>query len=105
METLGRRHEATLKKLVQHQRTINTDDESPYFEGELDLPDQGILDRELHEITEDPSRNPFMSLNLECIGVACVSERLVRTQQATHLIATKAQRLIICLCRNLSCCL
>lgn len=76
METLGRRHEATLKKLVQYQRTISTDDESPYFEEELDLPDQGILGRELHEITEDPSRNPLMSLNLECIGVACVSERL-----------------------------
>lgn len=46
MGALGRRHEATLKKLVQHQRTINTDDESPCFEEELDLRDQGILDRE-----------------------------------------------------------
>lgn len=76
------RHHATLRRLVHHQRTVNIDYESPYFEEEFDLPDLEITGRDMRQIREDPSKNPLARLNLECIGLACIPERLVRTRDS-----------------------
>jgi hypothetical protein len=73
-------HHATLKRLVHHQRTVNLDDESPYFEEMKDLPDLAILSEEIREIKGDPSQNPLARLDLDFIGLCCIPERLVRTE-------------------------
>jgi len=89
--------QATLKMFVHHQRMVNLNDSSPYFEEELDLPDLGIIlplaedlgglspeDREIlleleatRPMGQDPSNNPLASLSLDFIGLCCVPERLV----------------------------
>ncbi|RFU79798.1 aaa family atpase [Trichoderma arundinaceum] len=69
-------HHASLKRLVHHQRIINTDEASPYFEEEHDLPDLSIRGHDLRRISEDPSLNPLAKLDLEFIGLSCVPERL-----------------------------
>ncbi|RYO86791.1 hypothetical protein DL764_008959 [Monosporascus ibericus] len=74
-------HRATLKKFVYHQRIVrivDLDEESPYFE-EHDLPNLAIIGPQMRQIKEDPSQNPLARLDLECIGLACVPDRLSRS--------------------------
>ncbi|RYP74318.1 hypothetical protein DL770_007628 [Monosporascus sp. CRB-9-2] len=71
-------HRATLKKFVYHQRIVNVDEGFPDLEEE-DLPDLAIRGRRMRQIKEDPSQNPLARLDLECIGLACVPDRLSRS--------------------------
>ncbi|KAF5688000.1 f-box-like domain-containing protein [Fusarium denticulatum] len=66
----------TLKRLVSHQRRINTNEDSPHFEKPCDMPDLGIFGRSMCRIKEDPSQNPLTKLDLEFIGLACIPKRL-----------------------------
>ncbi|KAM5357024.1 hypothetical protein ACJZ2D_016690 [Fusarium nematophilum] len=72
---VARRH-PTLKRFVGHQRTINTDEDSPHFEKPCDVPDLAIFGPQMRRIKEDPSQNPLAKLDLEFIGLACMPERL-----------------------------
>ncbi|RSL48004.1 hypothetical protein CEP51_015698 [Fusarium floridanum] len=80
---VARRH-SQLKRFVGHQRTINTDENSPNFEKPCDLPDLAIFGRDMRRIEEDPSQNPLAKLDLEFIGLACIPERLVSTRRPHH---------------------
>jgi hypothetical protein len=74
---IARRH-ATLKRFVHHQRTVDLDEDSPYFEEEIDLPNLAIRDLDI-----DPNENPLSSLDLEFVGLACVPELLVSGSKST----------------------
>ncbi|KAK7755480.1 hypothetical protein SLS62_002410 [Diatrype stigma] len=69
-------HRETLRKLADHQRTVNTDEDSPAFERDEDVPDLGIFGRQLRRIKKDPSQNPLARLDLECLGLPCLPECL-----------------------------
>jgi hypothetical protein len=73
-------HQATLKKFAHHQMTVEPDEQFPRFERPRDLPDLGLLPRELRRLKEDPSQSPLATLDLEFLGLCCVPERLVRTR-------------------------
>ncbi|KAF5624740.1 AAA family [Fusarium sp. NRRL 25303] len=66
----------TLKRFIDHQRMVNTNEDSPHFEKPCDLPDLGIVGRSMRRIKEDPSQNPLTKLGLEFIGLACIPKRL-----------------------------
>ncbi|PNP60807.1 hypothetical protein FNYG_14427 [Fusarium nygamai] len=66
----------SLKRFVDHQRMINTDEDSPHFEKPCDVPDLGIFGRSMRRIKEDPSQNPLAKLDLEFIGLPCIPRRL-----------------------------
>lgn len=65
-------HRETLRKFADHQRTI-----SPTPDMGQDIPDLGIPGRQIRRIKENPSQNPLARLDLECIGLPCMPERLV----------------------------
>jgi hypothetical protein len=68
----------TLRRFVHHQRTVDTDEESPNFEQEEDLPDMALFGRDVRLLREDSLRNnPLARLDLECIGLCCLPGRLV----------------------------
>ncbi|KAF4501071.1 AAA family ATPase [Fusarium agapanthi] len=66
----------TLKSFVGHQRMINTDQDSPYFEKPCDVQDLAISGPSMSRIKEDPSQNPLAKLDLEFIGLACIPSLL-----------------------------
>ncbi|KAK7928614.1 hypothetical protein PG985_005612 [Apiospora marii] len=70
------RHQASLRNLVYHQRIVGIDEESPFFEEEHDLDDLAIFGRQMRLIKEDCSQNPLADLDLECLGLSCIPERL-----------------------------
>ncbi|KAJ9139228.1 F-box domain-containing protein [Coniochaeta hoffmannii] len=77
-KTIARCH-PTLRRLVHHQRTINTDWEDPNFEEEVDLDDLAIFGREGRIMKEDPLRNnPLARLDLDCIGLCCRPNRRLK---------------------------
>lgn len=69
-------HRATLRRFVHHQRSIHTDQGSHLFGEPQDLPDLSFCD--IADLGEDPSQNPLGDLDLECVGLCCVCEFLVR---------------------------
>jgi hypothetical protein len=72
-------HKSTLRAFAHHQRGMNEDEDSHYFEEECDLPDLSLslFDEEIAEWTKDPSQHPFNELNLEFPGLCCVPVLLV----------------------------
>ncbi|KAH8900342.1 hypothetical protein GQ53DRAFT_862345, partial [Thozetella sp. PMI_491] len=65
-----RRHQATLKQFMYHQRAMNMDSQSIHFEQEMDQPDLGIGIEGIEDYFYDED-NPLWGLNLESIGLAC----------------------------------
>jgi hypothetical protein len=65
-------HKSTLRKFVHHQRTIDDN-----LERECDPPDLSLLPEDFANLVRDQSQNPFGGLDLECIGLCCVSQHLV----------------------------
>ncbi|PVH91917.1 hypothetical protein DM02DRAFT_635787 [Periconia macrospinosa] len=71
-------HKSTLKAFAHHQRNINLDEDSPYFEEECDNPDLSLtlVDKEMAEWTRIPSQQPLTGLDLEFLGLCCDPELL-----------------------------
>ncbi|KAF5537201.1 hypothetical protein FNAPI_11487 [Fusarium napiforme] len=65
-----------LKRFVGHQRMINSNEVSPYFERPCDVLDLGISGHSMRRIKEDHSQNPLAKLDLEFIGLPCIPKRL-----------------------------
>ncbi|KMP10264.1 hypothetical protein CIRG_09945 [Coccidioides immitis RMSCC 2394] len=59
------KHGATLKRFIHHQRTVNIDDELVYFEEECNLPDLLFGPEGINQLSQDPSWNLLVSLDLE----------------------------------------
>lgn len=70
-------HRDTLRRYVQHER-IYTGMDGPIWPCELDSPRLGMPNARFRTMQEDVSSNRLGSLNLECIGLACTPERMVR---------------------------
>jgi len=77
-----RRH-PTLRRFVHHQRRVTNDEEAFEFEVEHDIDDLSLYGCDVRIMREDPSRNNRLArLNLECIGLCCLPERLVSINSA-----------------------
>ena len=70
-------HKSTLTRFVCRQRTVNLDENSPYFEEEMDLLDLSLLPEDRAELDQSELHHPFAALNLECIGLGCAPQLLV----------------------------
>ncbi|EAS27240.3 uncharacterized protein CIMG_10442 [Coccidioides immitis RS] len=70
------KHGATLKRFIHHQRTVNIDDELVYFEEECNLPDLLFGPEGINQLSQDPSWNLLVSLDLECLGMCCIPSYL-----------------------------
>jgi hypothetical protein len=74
-------HKASLKLFAHHQRVIDLEEDSPFFEKESDLPDLSlsIFEEEIIQCPGSPSRNPLGELDLEFLGLCCHPKLLVLT--------------------------
>jgi len=70
-------HKSTLTRFICHQRTVDLNENSPYFEEEMDLLDLSLLPEDSAELDQSESHHPFAALNLECIGLGCAPQLLV----------------------------
>ncbi len=70
-------HKSTLTRFVCHQRTVNLNENSPYFKEEIDLLDLSLLLEDTAELDQSESHHPFVVLNLECISLGCTPQLLV----------------------------
>lgn len=77
---LFRGRHSTLRRFVYHQRTIDMEEDSPYFEEARDLPDLSLIEEDKHLLRENPAQSPLAELHIECLGLACVPELWVRAR-------------------------
>jgi hypothetical protein len=72
-------HKATLKAFVNHQREINTEEDSSHFEEDYDSTDGSLslFQNEINLWNKDPSLHPFGELHLEFLGMSCAPKLLV----------------------------
>ncbi|KMU92142.1 hypothetical protein CIHG_09952 [Coccidioides immitis H538.4] len=80
------KHGATLKRFIHHQRTVNIDNKLAYFEEECNLPNLSFGPEGINWLSQDPSQNLLVSLNLECLGMCCIPSYL------KHLLAPCAAK-------------
>ncbi|KAJ2996538.1 hypothetical protein NUW58_g947 [Xylaria curta] len=72
-------HQATLKKFVYHQKALNLDEDSDYFEEFQDLQDLAILPLQIQALRDNSTQhNPFVRLDLECLGLSCAPGKLLK---------------------------
>ncbi|KAH8650229.1 hypothetical protein BGZ60DRAFT_569554 [Tricladium varicosporioides] len=79
--TLGLRrsmahHKSTLARFVCRERTIDHDENSLFFEEEIDLLDLSPTPGDRVELDPSESYHPFAALNLECIGLGSTPQLL-----------------------------
>ena len=70
-------HKSTLTRFAYHQRLIDLDIDSFYFEKEFDLSNLSLSSEDVAELRENPLHHPFQEFSLECIGLSCNTYYLV----------------------------
>ena len=73
---IARRH-GRLERFEHHQRAVEVDEDSPYYEEEIDLSGLAMLKKLLRGMKNGPTQKPLNSLNIEFVELGCVSGLLV----------------------------
>jgi hypothetical protein len=72
------RSKLPITRFVYHQRTVNIDDRSSWYEEEEDLDDLSLLPEDMDELETASEQHPFAKLNLACLGLGAAPQNIVR---------------------------
>ena len=79
-------HKATLRRIVHHQREMDTDDESDQFEYYFDLQNLSFFPEDLARLCANPSQNPLSELELTSVGLCSAPEYMVGRHDSTNAV-------------------